>query len=559
MEGRWVGQAGGRGLRQALVGLLLGLLLSMSALLRLDTRELPAMLYLDPEPPTQTDHSQTGEEAAALQENLPRPAEPDDGDFVSIKRHIPDILVDLKYATQDNISGQVIYDFDWAPLRYGTVKKLMAAQAALREQGYGLLVWDAFRPPAAQFVLWEAFPDPRYVADPHRKFSNHSRGNCVDVTLVKAQGEPVEMPTEFDDFSPRAGRTYEELAPEVAAHARLLEEAMLQAGFVPYEAEWWHYTDAVDYPPEQQFSPAEALLPIRVHAVGDCVLAKGHNYAFEGSFEDYVQRANGDLSYFFKHVADRFTADDLTIANGENVFTTATQRADKRHQGDRAFWFKGDPAYADIYRLGGVEAVNLANNHSYDYLEQGYQDTLAALRAAGVAPFGDDLTATVDCRGRRVALLGFNALGRLEEGVDPALLRQQVGEAVARAAGEAELVIVSFHWGEEYARQPNAQQTELGRLAIDSGAHLVLGHHPHVLQPVETYNGRPIAYSLGNFVYGGAFRPPKETAVLQTTFYLDAATGELDHVQYVLIPCETYGDTERNNYQPILCPVPGQG
>lgn len=183
--------------------------------------------------------------------------EPPDTDFVRITDHIPDIVVDLRYATADNFTGQVIYSFSDAYLRYGTVKKLAAAQAALAEQGYGLKIWDAFRPAAAQFIMWEICPDGTYVADPNKGFSSHSRGNTVDLTLIAADGAEVVMPTGFDDFSAKADRDYSDVDPEAAANALILENAMTDAGFRPYAGEWWHFSDTDQYDVEEVFLPKD--------------------------------------------------------------------------------------------------------------------------------------------------------------------------------------------------------------------------------------------------------------------------------------------------------------
>lgn len=175
------------------------------------------------------------------------PVEPEDAELVNVADYIPGIYVDLKYATEDNFTGQVIYDFTEARLRYGTVKKLMAVQAELAEQGLALKIWDACRPTSAQFKLWEICPDSRYVANPNHSGSTHSRGNTVDITVVTADGGEIEMPTGFDDFTTKADRDYSDVTETAAANARLLEDLMTAHGFKPYSAEWWHYTDTVSY------------------------------------------------------------------------------------------------------------------------------------------------------------------------------------------------------------------------------------------------------------------------------------------------------------------------
>ena len=190
----------------------------------------------------------------------PKPAEAPEAvpaleDFVRVADWLPDIYTDLRYAADNNFTGQTIYDFSDAYLRYGTVQKLAAVQETVAESGCSLLIWDAFRPASAQFQLWEICPDPAYVANPEKGFSSHSRGNTVDVTLVTADGQPVEMPTDFDDFTALADRDYSDIGEDAAANARLLENAMTAAGFRPYSAEWWHCSDTQAYPVEEEFIP----------------------------------------------------------------------------------------------------------------------------------------------------------------------------------------------------------------------------------------------------------------------------------------------------------------
>ena len=204
------------------------------------------------------------EAAPPVEEQRPEPApepapelvpEPENEAFVRVRDYIPKITVDLRYATADNFTGQVIYTFSDAYLRYGTVKKLAAAQETLAEQGYGLKIWDAFRPVSAQFALWDICPDGRYVANPNKGFSSHSRGNTVDLTLVTSDGEDVPMPTGCDDVSAKADRDYSDVEEEAAINALLLEETMIEAGFKPYSSEWWHFSDTDSYEVEENFTP----------------------------------------------------------------------------------------------------------------------------------------------------------------------------------------------------------------------------------------------------------------------------------------------------------------
>lgn len=181
--------------------------------------------------------------------------EPEDSDLVKITDYIPDALVELRYATEDNFTGQVIYDFAEPYLRYGTVKKLMAVQEDLRELELNMKIWDGFRPVSAQFKMWEVFPDDTYVANPNIGYSNHNRGCAVDLTLVDKKGRELEMPSEFDDFTTQADRDYSECTETAAQHAQLLEILMEKHGFKGYYGEWWHFNDTVKYEVEREFQP----------------------------------------------------------------------------------------------------------------------------------------------------------------------------------------------------------------------------------------------------------------------------------------------------------------
>lgn len=180
----------------------------------------------------------------------------DDDDFVNALDYIPDLVVDLKYATTDNFTGKVIYTNSTAVyLRYGTVLKLMKVQAELRQQGLLLKLWDGFRSVNAHKKLWEAYPDANYVANPANGGSSHSRGNTVDVTVVDANGQELTMPTAFDDFTLMADRDYSDVSEIAAANATMLQELMEKYGFEGYENEWWHFSDTTDYPVEKVLDP----------------------------------------------------------------------------------------------------------------------------------------------------------------------------------------------------------------------------------------------------------------------------------------------------------------
>ena len=185
---------------------------------------------------------------------LPPPPESEDT-FVRVLDYIPTATQELRYATEDNFTGQVIYPFTDAYLRWGTVQKLMLVSEDLAEFGLYIKIWDGFRPVSAQFTLWEVCPNPTYVANPTKGYSSHSRGNTIDLTLVDADGREVEMPTGFDDFSAKADRNYSDCTKTAANNAELLEILMEKYGFTPYFGEWWHFSDTTGYPVEHVFEP----------------------------------------------------------------------------------------------------------------------------------------------------------------------------------------------------------------------------------------------------------------------------------------------------------------
>ena len=174
--------------------------------------------------------------------------EPEDDEYVLVNKYIPDIYVELMYATDNNFTGVRIYDFTDAYLRYGTVKKLANVQKELKEQGYRSKIWDACRPFEAQQKLWEVYPDPNYVANPANGMKKHNLGGTVDITMVAADGSVISMPTEFDDFSLKADRDYSDIEDEEAVkNVMILQNAMENNGFTGYQGEWWDYSDTVEY------------------------------------------------------------------------------------------------------------------------------------------------------------------------------------------------------------------------------------------------------------------------------------------------------------------------
>ena len=278
---------------------------------------------------------------------------------------------------------------------------------------------------------------------------------------------------------------------------------------------------------------------LTLSVVGDCTLGTDETFDYDTSLNAYYE--NYGSAYFLQNVKSIFSQDDLTIANFEGTLTESDAREDK------TFAFKGPASFTSILTDGSVEAVNTANNHSHDYGDQSYEDTMTALDAAGIVHFGYDETAVMDVKGIKVGMVGIYELkDHLER-------EQQLKDNIAKVKADgAQLIVVIFHWGNETETVPDSNQTTLGRLAIDEGADLVCGHHPHVLQGIETYKGKNIIYSLGNFCFGGNSSPSDmDTMIYQQTFTITSEGVQADNVTNV-IPCSISSAAYEgyNNYHP---------
>jgi poly-gamma-glutamate synthesis protein (capsule biosynthesis protein) len=286
--------------------------------------------------------------------------------------------------------------------------------------------------------------------------------------------------------------------------------------------------------------PARSSEPdiITVSAVGDCALGDlQHGAGAPGSMSALLRSMDDPMGYPFSQVRELFAADDLTLANLEGVLSERDV-----FQND-VFSIRGPTRWAEMLGRGGVDAVNLANNHSHDYGEVGHEDTKRALETARIAYFG---RGTVDRR--RIKGIDVVNLGYLG---GPAGTLERMVRDVTRERRERTIVIVSFHWGVEgyYAIHP--EQTALGHAAIDAGADLVVGHHPHVLQGIETYRERHIIYSLGNFVFGANSKPTdRDSLIYQERFHM--SSGKLTRVEQRLWPVAISGDRVVNDFRPVL-------
>lgn len=276
---------------------------------------------------------------------------------------------------------------------------------------------------------------------------------------------------------------------------------------------------------------------ITISAAGDFTLGYYKGQALGGRFDE-VATSNGN-GYFMKNIKSIFESDDLTIVNLEGPLTTRGTAAEKE------FAIRGLPSYTEILTTGGIEVVNLANNHTYDYGHIGYTDTIGALKKSQISYFDEGTTYYTTINDIRVAVLGIKGW------VTNQTVKNTIKKRMDEAKKQADLIIVEFHWGIERENYPNNTQKDLAKYVVDQGAHLVLGSHPHVIQGIGSYQGANIVYSMGNFCFGANKNPvDKDTFIYQETFSLTA--DGIESEGYEVIPCRISSSTSRNNYQPTI-------
>lgn len=273
---------------------------------------------------------------------------------------------------------------------------------------------------------------------------------------------------------------------------------------------------------------------ITISFAGDCTLGNDKKVTY---FNDMVASQNNDYSYFFSNVRDVFKNDDYTLVNLETTFTDATDYADKQ------FNFKGDFEYVNILKEGNIEGVNISNNHTMDYLEKGYIDTMNTLENSNIDYSGDEYIHIESINGIKFGFVGFKNANLNYENIDDKL--SKVKDL------DPNLIIASCHWGVEGTYEFTDEQQEIGRYLIDNGVDIVVGHHPHVLQGIEEYNGKHIIYSLGNFCFGGNRNPKdKDTMIVQEKFYFE--NDELVNTELNIIPCSISSVNDYNDFKPTI-------
>ena len=273
---------------------------------------------------------------------------------------------------------------------------------------------------------------------------------------------------------------------------------------------------------------------ILISAAGDCTLGGQEGAPGYRNFKKTLEAEGYD--YFFANVRSIFTEDDITIVNLEGPLTTS-----KTKRKGRTFNFKGAPEYVQILSGSSVEVCNLANNHILDYTETGAKETAKVLRDANIGFCGYGLVHYAEIKGLKIAFLGFTQWNDSQA---------EAEKLVKQIRPECDILIVSFHWGQELNYKVTKKQRNLGRAMVDAGADLVLGHHSHVIGGVEQYKGKYIVYSLGNFCFGGKRNPKdKDTYIFQQRLIVDTE-GQVTDGGVRIIPCIITSKSKTNNFQP---------
>ena len=300
---------------------------------------------------------------------------------------------------------------------------------------------------------------------------------------------------------------------------------------------WYEREDGTDWRYQDDGS-----VIVTISATGDVTIGGDRRKSGKNVFDKQLEQEPSGLDFPFENTREIFEADDMTLVNFEGTLTTTKSKT------KNSFSFAAPPEYVQVLTSGSVEAVSLENNHIMDHGEQGYEDTCQTLHGAGILYSGH---------------LG-SSIYTTETGVDIGMLSYQTfngnyaniyasieGDIQALRDAGCELVIVSYHWGDEKDYVPNERQVPLGRTTIDAGADLVIGHHSHRINPIEEYKGRYICYSLGNFSFAGNTRPDDmDTYIFQQRWRVYPDTGIVENEGFRIVPCSISSQEKVNDFKP---------
>ena len=287
-------------------------------------------------------------------------------------------------------------------------------------------------------------------------------------------------------------------------------------------------------------TPVRETFDVKLSFAGDMLLASFKNETKYYNFNDFVNK--NPSSYFLEKVRHIFEADDFTVVNLENVFTDR-ELVEIEKDYEPAYWYRTKTSNIEILTSSSVEAVSLANNHTEDYGAEGFEDTLNTVKTAGLYYGTAYETMYLEKEGFTVAVICTGLWSQYQT--------QYVQYYLDAAKEKSDFQVVFFHGGTERIHEPEDWKINACRQLVDGGADLIIGGHPHVLQPMETYNGVDIIYSIGNFCFGDGYKPENRTIIYQTTLTVDRETMELAEKNSEVIPCYVWTG-ERNNYQPAV-------
>ncbi len=359
---------------------------------------------------------------------------------------------------------------------------------------------------------------------------------CLLSMGIKANAAPQRMP----DGAIFDAEYYAQMYPDVTA-ALGIDPVVLYQHYVNFgKAEGRLATNPEDAATVEQMQ--NEFRKVTISFAGDCTLGGYKGQTGGNVFDEYYRQYGSE--YFFKNVREIFEQDDITFVNLEGALTSYPQVVEK------TFPIRGEPEYVAALQSGSIEAVSLANNHTFDCGRIGYDACRKLLVDNGIAYCGEAETCIVEKNGVRVGMIGLNCW------IFSASLRQKLQNLITSLREQqCEIVCVMFHGGIEHEYASSAVTEAFAHCAVEYGADIVVGAHPHVVQGIEIYRGKIICYSLGNFSFGANKNPSdKDTFIFQQTFFVEA-DGSVSYGNSEVIPCKVSSTDLRNDY----CPTPQTG
>ena len=305
---------------------------------------------------------------------------------------------------------------------------------------------------------------------------------------------------------------------------------------------WYEREDGTDWRYQDDGS-----VIVTISATGDVTIGGDTRKKSKSIFDKQLEQEPSGLAFPMENVADVFAEDDMTLVNFEGTLTESTYVPSSKRNNE--FLFSAPPEYVNMLTENSIEAVSLENNHVMDHGEDVYIETQTHLSNAGVIWSGDGQIGVYEVKGIEIAMLSYLCIDRYDQ------LWDKVPADIRAAKEVYPIVIVNFHWGNELMYSPTDNQVKMGRLAVDAGADLVLGHHSHRIQPIEQYKGVYICYSLGNFCFAGNSKPSDMTSYLfQTRFRIrgEGETQEITNEGFIIIPIRISSRADKNDFIPTV-------